>query len=141
MAEPAAEEPDWDPPKQSRVYLRNAQTGELGWLVRRGGKSVVKLDRANQEVTKRYVAAEWTAEETQRPLAPIHAARIAFEADRALCRDIGLPLHAKREWGSLRDGERQLFISKGPKEPPARVQLYAAIMAAMAPYVRGDGGR
>jgi hypothetical protein len=134
-------EPDWDPDKKARVYLRHAQSGELGWLVRRAGKSVVRLDRPNQEVTRRYVQSEWLAEETQRPLAPIHAARIAFEADRALCREVGLPLHAKREWGSLRDGERQLFIKAGPKDPPARAQLYAAIMGAMAPYVRADGGR
>lgn len=141
MTEPLEQEPDWDPPKGARVFLRNAQTGELGWLARRGGKSVVKLDRANQEVTRRYVQSEWVAEETQRPLAPIHAARIAFEADRALCREIGLPLHAKREWGGLRDGERQLFMKAGPKGQPAREQLFAAVMGAMAPYVRGDAGR
>lgn len=140
MSEAADLDPDWDPPKASRVYLRNVQTGELGWLVRRGGKSVVKLDRANQEVTRRYLQSEWQAEAAQRPLAPIHAARIAFEADRALCRDIGLPLHAKRDWGGLRDGERQLFIKNGPKEPLVRKQLFEAIMSAMKPYVRSDVG-
>ncbi len=136
-----SDEADWDPPKATRTYLRHAQTGELGWLVRRGGVSVVKLDRPNQEITKRYVQSDWVAEETQRPLAPIHAARIAFEADRELCRVIGLPLHAKRTWGELREGERQLFLKAGPKDPPARVQLFAAIQGAMAPYVRGDVSR
>jgi hypothetical protein len=132
---------DWEPAKAARVYLRNVQTGELGWLVRRGGEPCVKLDRANQDITRKYVKSEWQAEEAQRPLAAIHAARVAFEADKALCREIGLPAHAKRDWHALRDGERQMFCGKGPKEPAIRVQLFNAIMGAMGNHVRGDGGR
>src|SRR6476646_6409785 len=128
---------DWDPPSPAhRELYRSAQTGELGYLVRRGGLSMMRLDNPRQEVLRRYAPGEWLAEVVQRPLAAIHAARVAFEADRALCRELGLHAHAKREWGKLRDGERQMYMTNGPRTPPARVALYASVMAAMAHFVR-----
>lgn len=131
-----SDENDWDPAPLARHLLRNAQTGELGWLVRRNGATCVKLDNPRQDVTRRYVESEWTPEVVQRPLAPIHAAMVAFEADKSLCKQLGLHAHAKRSWDKLRDGERQLFMTNGPKAPPARAALYASVMAAMSHFVR-----
>jgi hypothetical protein len=127
---------DWDPPAGGREHVRNTQTGELGWFVRRSGKQVVRLDRPNQEVTRRYVESEWVAEDVSRPLAPIHIARVAFAADCELCRALGLPLHAKREWGKLSEGERKMFIEKGPERPAARAALFKSIMAGVSGFVR-----
>lgn len=131
------DEPNWDPATPAaRQLVRSAQTGELGYLVRRGGASMVRLDNPNQEVLRRYTQADWLPEDTQRPLAPLHAARIAFEADKALCRELGMRAHSMRDWGKLRDGERQMFTTSGPKSPPARVTLYKSVMAAMKNFVR-----
>jgi hypothetical protein len=136
MTEP--QEADWDPKTEAaRQLVRSAQTGELGYLVRRGGASMVKLDRPNSpEILRRYTPGDWLPEDTQRPLAALHAARIAFEADKALCRELGMRAHSMRDWAKLRDGERQLFTTTGPKSPPARAVLYASIMAAMKNFVR-----
>lgn len=131
------EDADWDPATPAaRQLVRSAQTGELGYLVRRGGASMVRLDNPRQEVLRRYTPGDWLPEDTQRPLAPLHAARIAFEADKALCRELGMRAHSMRDWAKLRDGERHLFTTTGPKSPPSRVVLYGAIMSAMKEFVR-----
>lgn len=135
MTEP--DDADWDPPSPAaRQLVRSAQTGELGYLVRRGGASMVKLDNPNQEILRRYTPADWLAEDTQRPLALIHVARYAFEADKLLCRDLGMVQHSLRSWDKLREGERQMFLKEGPKKPPARAVLYRSIMTAMKEFVR-----
>jgi hypothetical protein len=127
---------DWDPRKEQREYVRNAQTGDLGWIVRRSGKPMVKLDRPNQEILRRYIPSEWVPEETQRPLAQIHAARVAFAADCELCRALGLPLHAKRKWAELSEGERAMFTKNGPEKPQARQVLFKSVMDGMSGFVR-----
>lgn len=127
---------NYDPPPEQRELVRSASTGELGWLVRRSGESMVRLDRPNQEILKRYVASEWLAEVPQRPLARQQLARVAFEADRELCRSLGAYAHALRTWGRMDDHARKVWAEKGPDSPPARVTLYRAIMGGLEPYTR-----
>jgi hypothetical protein len=130
------EELNWDPAKAQREYVRNVTTGELGWFVRRDGKRMVKLDRPNQEILRRHIENEWVEEDPSRPMSDIHVSRIAFEADRELCRTLGLHLHAKREWAKLTEPERKMFLGDGPKEPPARVALFKAIKAGIGGFVK-----
>jgi hypothetical protein len=137
MSEPTRELPaDFDPRPEQRELVRSASTGELGWLVRRSGESMVRLDRPNQEILKRYVAGEWLPEVPQRPLARQQLARVAFEADRELCRSLGAYAHALRTWSRMDDHQRKVWAEKGPDSPAARVTLYKSIMAGMDSYTR-----
>lgn len=137
MADPDRELPaNYDPPADQRELVRNGW-GELGWLVRRDGKSMVKLDRPNQDIVKPYVASEWLPEVPQRPLARQQLARVAFEADRELCRSLGAFAHAMRTWQRLNEHERKEWTEKGPKEAAGpRVTLYKSIMLGLEPYTR-----
>lgn len=128
---------DWDPAKGFEELVRNARTGELGWLVRRSGQSMVRLDRPNQEILSRYVASDWLPEAPQRPLARAQLARVAFEADRELCRSLGAHAHALRTWQRMDDHARKVWTEKGPSEKSGpRVALYKAIMEGLEPYTR-----
>lgn len=59
--------------------------------------------------------------------------RIAFEADRELCRLLGLNDKAAKDWQSLSADERSRWILVGPTEPPVRRRLYLATLAALEP--------
>jgi len=127
---------NYDPPPEQRELVRSARTGELGWLVRRSGSSMVKLDRPNQDIEIRYVAGDWLPEVPQRPLARQQLARVAFEADRELCRSLGAYAHGMRTWQRMDEHQRKVWAEKGPDSPPARVTLYKAIMSGLEPYTR-----
>jgi hypothetical protein len=137
VSEPDRELPaTYDPPEAQRELVRNGW-GELGWLVRRDGKSMVRLDRPNQEILKPYVASEWLPEVPMRPLARQQLARVAFEADRELCRGLGAFAHAMRTWQRLSELERKQWTERGPKEKSGpRATLYKAIMGGLEPYTR-----
>lgn len=127
---------NYDPPEAQRELVRSAATGELGWLVRRSGESMVRLDRPNQEILRRYVSAEWLPEVPQRPLARAQLARVAFEADRELCRSLGAYAHSMRTWQRMDEHQRKVWSEKGPTSPPARVALFKFIMDGLEPFTR-----
>lgn len=138
MADLLADLPaDYEPKVGARKLVRDKLTGDLGYLVKRSGKLMVRLDRPNQEILKRYSEDGWQDEETQRPLAPIHAAKVAFEADRALCAALSMHEHAKKDWSKLSDGERHKWLSQGPVAPLERTALYRAVMDILKPFTRG----
>lgn len=128
---------DYDPPKAQRHYVRSTTTGELGWLVTRGGASKVRLDRPQQEVLRAWHPNEWTAEEERRPLSRMHGARVAFAADRELCAQLGLGDLARRDWAKVSELERQRFMTDGPQDRPERSALFKAVQGALAAIV-GD---
>lgn len=130
--------PEWNPPKGHEELVRNTRTGELGWLVRRSGQSMVRLDRPNQEILHRYVESDWLPEVPRRPLARAHLARVALEADRELCRALGNHDGALRTWQRMDEYARKKWVEKGPAGNSARMALYAAIMGALEPYTRGE---
>lgn len=103
-----------DPKPSERSYVRHAQNGELGYLVEREGRQTVKLDNAGQEILRPYVPGDWVPETVRRQLMPMAVARVAFEADKALCRELGLHQLAIRSWDKLKDGQRQDFAARGP---------------------------
>lgn len=128
---------DWDPPTPlHRELVRDAKTGELGYFVRRSGKAMVRLDRANQDIVKRYIESEWLPEVTQRPLSKEHAARAAFEADKILCRALNMPGHAMLRWETMDEAKRVLWRTTGPTTPAARVALFKAVTGALEPFTR-----
>lgn len=131
------EEPlDYDPPRERRKYYRHASTGDLAYLVRRGGKDCIKFDRPFDPTVMPYREAEWREEPHAEPMGRAQAVQVAFDADKRLCLYLGLPMKAKVEWANLNDKERTAWLANGPQDPPARKELYAAIIRALEPYTR-----
>lgn len=128
---------DYDPPKDQRHYVRSTTTGELGWLVTRGGVSRVRLDRPAQEVLRPWHPNEWQAEQERRPLSRMHGARVAFAADRELCAQLGLGGLARREWGKVSELERQRFMTDGPTDRPERAALFKKVWEGLEAIVGG----
>lgn len=127
---------NWDPKQGQEKWYRNAQTGERAYSVIRDGKQAVRLDRPNQEILRR-VDENWIEEDATRPLTPIHFARLAFEADKALCAALGDHEKGRADWAKLTDAQRQLWMTQGPKRPVQRATLYAGLVKLMEPYLGG----
>jgi hypothetical protein len=137
MADLLADLPaDYDPLPSARKLVRHRQSGDLGYLVKRSGKLMVRLDRPAQEILRKYGTDEWADEEQVLPLAKIHAARVAFEADKALCGALSMHQHSRKEWMKLSEQERHRWMATGPVEPLSRTALYRAVMDVLKPYVR-----
>lgn len=123
-----------DPPEHERVYYRHQSSGQLAYQVTRlGRKDMLKYDRVNEEIIVAYRPAEWAIEREWRPLTKASVARIAFEADKALCFGLGLHDKAKKEWLSLDDREKQLWMESGPTKPPIRADQYKLIIKNLKP--------
>jgi hypothetical protein len=124
-----------DPNEQDRQYYRNARTGNLGWLVRRDGHDMIRLDRPQEEILFPFSAGEWELEDRPRALGPGVAARIAFEAYKALCHVTGKPNRAKMEWHTMSEQARIDFTKKGPKNPTElESRLWLAITKTLAEF-------
>lgn len=128
---------EWDPFPADREWFRNRQTGDRGYLVRRSGKTVIRLDRPAQELIFAK-SDDWIADEYGSLLLESQAAAVAFAADREVCRAVGLHIESRRGWHDLSDQERIKFLTDGPprKGHALRGVVYDAIRVAMKPYVR-----
>lgn len=133
---------DYDPPAQAREWYRHVQDGQLGWKVVRGGKTYIKLDRVAQPIELHYREADWIEENEHRPLNKWQIAKVAFEADRALCVALGEVATSKREWIDLREESRQVWMANGPagSSPEARIRqgLFRKVMDELAPLAIFD---
>jgi hypothetical protein len=131
-----AKKPDpyfnWDPPKNEREYFRHADTGDLGYLVRREGKHYIRYDRGpDVEYVRPYNENDWVSEEDHREFSDAQIVLIAFEADKQLCRLLGMHDKTRRDWPSLTAVQRHKWIEEGPRNNHYRVALYRAIKEAM----------
>ena len=118
---------NWDPQPHERQCYMHILSGDYGWLVRREGKDVIKLDRPGLDEIRPFDVQDWRSREEVRPMSPGQLAKVMFDADKALCLALGLRDTAKIEWLSLKPEKRRAWIEVGPSEPPIRAQLYAAI--------------
>lgn len=125
---------DWDPPENERKFFRETTKGDLGYLVKRGGKTMVRLDRPMEEVILPFRKNKWAPDVKHRPLGKFQVAQVAFEADRKLCTALGLHEKARRDWMSLTDEQRMLWAERGPKDRPERSRLWVGVMKALGPY-------
>lgn len=125
---------DWDPEPGEREWYRETSSGQLGYRVRRGGRDRIRLDRGSEEILRAFTPGEWSPEKERRPLMAFHLARVAFEADRALCSNIGLPENARKEWSSLSEDQKKAWLTVGPTKDPMRKRLYESIQAGMAEF-------
>jgi len=120
-----------EPPPHQRVYYRHAQKGDLGWMVTKNGKDHIKYDRPDQDIIIPFDANAWQIEEEHRPYNPTQKVQIAFEADRQLCKLIGMHDKARKVWGDLSQRQRMAWIEKGPTKNVYRRKLYAAVMSSL----------
>lgn len=127
-------EVEQDPTPDRRVYYRNNTSGDRGWMVKRYGADHVKMDRGpGSDETRPFRHEEWTLEETKRGMNAHEIAQVAFEADKRLCRALGLFKASKVDWLNLHDAERLRWVGKGPEagSDPRRKRLWVAIVKAL----------
>lgn len=119
-----------------KTWVRHHRTGDLGWLVKKDGRTYVRMDRAFTNL-RDYRRGEWDIEQHKRPLTRYQLASIALEADQLLCKSIGLVIRTK-PWLMMSPAERQAWRDKGPtpKEPESiRQCLWDSIMGGMKRFV------
>lgn len=120
------------PQRHERQYFRHATTGDLGWLVEEDGKAYIRLDRpGGDEQLRPFRKLDWLPEHEHRPLSRAAIAHVAFDADRALAKALGLHDTVRKSWHDLSDGERTKWVENGPASPAVRKALRAAILAAL----------
>ena len=127
----------FDPQPADRQWYRSVSTGDRGYLVRRDGKDVIRLDRPMQELLFPKTD-DWKEDIYGSLLLESQAAAIAFAADREVCRAVGLHLESRRGWQDLTDAERIKFLKDGPPRTGHSLRgiVYDAITVAMKPHVR-----
>jgi hypothetical protein len=121
---------DWDPTPDQRTYYRSAEDGQRAYLVKRGGKDMVRLDRPMEEIL-RPLDGSWRPDTQTYPFTAHQVAEVAFAADRALCRTMGKHLDAGKEWLSLKEQARIKWMEEGPSTGDIRDDLYDAIMGTL----------
>lgn len=125
---------EYDPPKDKRVYYRNTTTGDRGYVVRRGGHDVIRLDRPNEEIIRPLHPTTWKLDKEHRPLTQMQIAQVAFDADKRLCFFLGEHEEARKEWLDLKDKERIKWMRQGPpSNPRIRHVQWKAIMHTLQP--------
>lgn len=129
--EPRIDAKDWDPAPDKRTFYRSSRDGQLGWLVRRGGREMIRLDRA-AETLRHMVEGEWVPDKEHRPLNKATVAKICHAADRELCFALGEHGRAQPEWNDLTQEEKRDWMLKGPTKPVIRAVIYARIKDALA---------
>jgi hypothetical protein len=121
---------DWDPRPAERTYYRSNKTGDRGYLVRRDGRDMVRLDQPMHEALRRLDPNEWQPDHELRRLSRPQMAMVAWVADQELARALGFPADAKREWRDIPEHKRIKWMETGPKNP-VRKFLFEAIMETL----------
>mgnify|MGYP001581066698 CR=1 FL=1 len=122
---------DWDPGDNKRTYYRSAIDGQLGWLVRRGGRQMIRLDRGATEILRQFNEGQWVPDKEHRPINRAQVARICFAADRELCIALGMHAEGKREWIDLSQDEKRTWMQEGPESPRVREVMFKRIADAL----------
>ncbi len=125
------------PPEKERAYYRHAKSGDRGYIVWRGGARFIRLDRANQDITRRFESTDWVPDEEKRPLTREQVARIAHAADKQFCYATGRVKESRTEWHNLPEEIRVDRISgRGPRDPQ-RGRLFNTIFLALKDLTSG----
>lgn len=126
-----------EPAESEREYFRNTETGELAYLVRQAGKRKLRLNRPNEVILRAFNEAFWVKDEQRYDLLPMQRALVALEADKALCKLLGLIPQSRRDWTRMRDQERISWLENGPDpvgdpvRDRVRFQLWRANMRVL----------
>lgn len=121
---------DWDPKPDERTYYRSGQDGQRAYLVKRGGKDMLRLDRPMEELL-RSLDASWQPDHRAYAFTEYQVAQVAHEAHRSLCRLLGKYQDAEKDWLSLKEQDRIKWMEVGPESGDIRDDLYDAIMGTL----------
>lgn len=114
------------------TYVRHKETGQLAQVTVHEGKVVIKPDIPGSPVY--YNAAQyynWVVELKAKELPPGSYARVAYEADRALC-EIHPDLKRQPEWLSLNAKDKAAWIeARVSFNNPLRLELYNAVVKTL----------
>ena len=135
MSEIDSGEIEWEPAPSERKYFRDATSGDLGYLIRAGGKDVIRLDRPF-EVILHPMTGRWVPEHSHAQFSKFQVAIIAYEADRALLQAMGKYQEAKKEYASMREKDRIDWMKFGPKEDDLRKDLFCAIIEVLGEHAK-----
>ena len=127
-------EDHWDPKPHERKYYRSAIDGQRGYLVRRDGKDRIRYDRPMEDLHTDL--SGWIEDKQLHPMSAHAAAKIAFIADKALCKAIG-DYGPKEEWIDLSDKERIRFMKDGPDVGGFRDEFHKGIMGLLKDLTDG----
>lgn len=115
-----------------RTYYRHVRTGDLGYLVNREGRDYIRMDRPGDVVERIFRVDDWLPETERRPLTPMAVAKVAFEADRALCVALGLHGDGGKVWANLPEMERVAWMQQGPPTRElSRLKLWRAVVGQL----------
>ena len=111
------------------TYVRHNQTGDLAQIIEKDGKLVIKPDLPGSPVFYAISSLHNYRVELRAKRLPIGSwARVAYEADRALC-DIHPELKRQKEWIALSPLDRAQWIEGRAKlGHPLRVDLHNMIL-------------
>lgn len=129
--------PDWTPAHSERTYYRSRQDGQRGFMVRRDGKDMIRLDREMEEILHPMDMNVWKADVQIHPINAYQLAQVAFAADREFCRVTGRTMEGKREWLSLKEKERVKWLQDGPDTGDVRDDLHDAIVGTLKVMLDG----
>lgn len=119
---------NYDPEPRARIWFREALSGQLGYFVKKDGVPKIKLDRPGCNILRPYNKRNWIPCDDKRELTDYHVGEITFEADRVLCKILGMYPESRRVWLNLKDNDRQKWIEDGPDDGEVlRRILYTAI--------------
>jgi hypothetical protein len=117
------------------TFLRNKETGDLAQVVEKDNDWFIKPDLPGSPVY--YPASQahrFNIEQTPKKLPPGSFARVAYEADLALCK-IHTDLKPGKEWISLNPVHKAQWIEGNVKlDNPLRIRLYTAIIKCLEEY-------
>lgn len=129
---------DWTPADHERQYVYHISQGDRGYLVRRGGRDCVRLDRGATTTIRTYRPGDWVPCKDERPFIEMQIAQVALDADCKLCLFLQLHEESRRSWLSMSDAARIDWVKYGPKDDadPKRVELYTTIMNTLRQYTQ-----
>lgn len=117
-----------EPPPKLGTYLRHNRTGDLARVVEKDGKMMIKPDLPGSPVYYPMTRLhEFNVEVAPKKLPPGSWARVAYEADRALC-EIHPEMKRQIEWNSLHPLTRAAWIERRFKfDSVLRLELHNLI--------------
>lgn len=119
-----------EPPPKIGTYLRHGRTGDLARVVVHEGKMAIKPDLPGSPVFYPMSRLhEYNVEESPKKLPPGSWARVAYEADRALC-EIHPEMKRQPEWHSLHPLVKAAWIERRYQfDDVLRLELHNLISA------------